>query len=170
MDDVTSCYCFDIDGVLANHSHRKHLVAGQTKNWAAYNEAAAADPPIEAMVAVARALSSQYPIVYVTGRSEAYREQTLAWLRGHGLPAGALYMRSADEVEGSDASKARLMRRVLSDGYAPLLAFDDRAAVVEAWHQLGVACCLVAPGMRRPVRLSKQSSRVRTRCRTFVRV
>lgn len=164
------CFCFDIDGVLANHEHRKHFVSGPIKDWTAYSAAAKRDEPITAMVAVVRSLAAQHKIVYVTGRSESCREPTLAWLSQNELPAGELYMRAADETEGSDVSKARTIARVLSDGWKPLAAFDDRADVLAVWQDAGVLACIITPTKRRPPRLLRPSHRSRSRVRTTVRV
>jgi hypothetical protein len=167
---MTTCFCFDIDGVLADHGHRKHLVAGFEKDWTAYDAAATLDEPIAAMVAVARSLAAHHAIVYVTGRGENCRAATLAWLQQHGLPAGPLYMRTDGEGAGADVSKARVIARALKDGWRPLAAFDDRADVLAAWQEEGVLACLISPAKRRPPRLVRPASRGRTRVRTAVRV
>ena len=42
--------------------------------------------------------------------------------------------------------KAQLLKRILSDGFELILAFDDRNSVVAMWRKLGVPCAQVAKG------------------------
>jgi phosphoglycolate phosphatase-like HAD superfamily hydrolase len=80
------CYVFDIDGTLADVSHRLHHIARKPKNWRAFF-AASADKAIEHICDLARHLSKVKPVVFVSGRSDAVRRETEEWLeRNKRLP------------------------------------------------------------------------------------
>lgn len=91
-----SCYIFDIDGTLADCSHRLHHIQKQPKDWDAFFAACMDDQPIAHMVALAKSLP--LPIVCVSGRSDVVRVETDFWLRVRaGLNPAALYMRRAGD-------------------------------------------------------------------------
>jgi hypothetical protein len=92
-DPVRPLAVFDVDGVLADVRHRLHHVAGRPKDWDAFFAAALDDPPLQQGVALARASAEDCDVVYVTGRPERCRADTLTWFRRHGLPEGELRMR-----------------------------------------------------------------------------
>lgn len=74
-------YVFDIDGTLADASHRVRYINNTPKNWPAFFEACRGDTVIEPIAKVARLmLANAYPIAYVTGRPEQYMAQTVEWL------------------------------------------------------------------------------------------
>ena len=84
----------DIDGVLADPSHRLHFIEGHPKNWKGFFGQADRDPPLAEGIDVVRALVAQgVAIVYVTGRPEYLRRSTHLWLQRQGLPVDALHLR-----------------------------------------------------------------------------
>lgn len=141
------CFVFDIDGTLADGSHRIHHITKRPKDWAAYFAAADKDKLIHHVADVLTALyDSVYQIVYVTGRPEDYRAQTQSWLDRHGLPVTPLYMRPSGDHRDDDVVKVELLGRMRADGYEPAMVFDDRARVVKAFRAAGVAVAQVAEG------------------------
>lgn len=141
----TRCYLFDLDGTLADCSHRLHHIKGARKNWRAFFAACSRDGPIPHMVELARHLMKVETVVFVSGRSDEVREQTLEWLKGHGLK-GPLYMRRAGDRRSDFIVKAELLDRVIRDGFEPIMAFDDRDQVVKMWREKGIPCAQVAEG------------------------
>ncbi len=98
-----------------------------------------------------RALSTFATIVYVSGRSDVCREQTVQWLIDHGFPfdfpfEDALYMRKKGDHRDDDHLKIEMLAQLRADGYEPIMAFDDRDRVVRAWREAGVPCAQVAEG------------------------
>lgn len=142
------CYIFDIDGTLADGGHRLHHILKTPKDWRAFFAACPSDEPIKHMIEVAQRLGAgdDIAIVYVSGRSDEVREQTEVWLRDHGLPRGPLYMRKAGDYTDDNLLKIEILKQVRADGYDPIMAFDDRARVVQAWRDAGIPCAQVAPG------------------------
>lgn len=137
IDHPSSLAVFDIDGVLADVRHRLHHVAVRPKDWAAFFAAAPADPPLAAgLAAVAAAHEAGHRIVYLTGRPERCRDDTLAWLAAHGLPGGPLHMRGDADRRPARVTKVATLRR-LSRQHRIAACFDDDAAVVAAIRSAG---------------------------------
>lgn len=127
---------FDVDGVLADVRHRLHHVERSPKDWDAFFAAAPDDPPLEAGVALARNSAQDCEVVYVTGRPERCRADTLAWFERHGLPAGELSMRSGRDRRPARVAKPELLRR-LAAGRVVAVVVDDDLAVCRAYEQAG---------------------------------
>lgn len=142
-----NCYIFDIDGTLANCSHRLHHIQKQPKDWTSFFAACGDDAPIAHIIELAQTLrlASAKSLVFVSGRSDECRPATEMWLREHGL-SGALYMRKAGDHRDDDIIKVEILSQVRADGYEPIMAFDDRDRVVAAWRAAGIPCAQIAPG------------------------
>jgi hypothetical protein len=148
----TGCVIVDIDGTLADNSHRQHhLNHGDydcVKNdWAAFFAGIPDDKPITPVVEVVDALRlAGWPIVLATGRSETNRAATQAWLEKHGIVYDELYMRAADCYRQDAIVKSEMLDRILADGWDPLLVIDDRQSVVDMWRSRGLVCLQAAKG------------------------
>jgi phosphoglycolate phosphatase-like HAD superfamily hydrolase len=140
------CYLFDIDGTLADCSHRIHHIQNAPKDWDAFFSVCHLDAPIRHMIDLACALRARSKVVYVSGRSDQCREQTETWLRTNGLPLGPIYMRKQGDHRDDDIIKIELLQQLRADGFDPIMAFDDRNRVVAAWRAAGIPCAQVAPG------------------------
>ncbi len=139
------CYIFDIDGTLADLTHRLHYIQKHPKDWDSFFAACVHDTPIPHIVTLAKCLP--LPIVCVSGRSDVVRIETDYWLRVKaGLAPAALYMRKGGDRRSDDIVKTEILDKLRSDGWRPLMAFDDRDRVVKAWRAAGVPCAQVAEG------------------------
>ena len=127
---------FDIDGVLADVRHRLHLVERRPKDWDGFFDAAVDDPPLEQGVQLALASAQDCDLVYLTGRPERCRADTLAWLERHGLPAGPLSMRRGRDFRPARVAKLELLRR-LARTRTVAVAVDDDAQVCDAYEGAG---------------------------------
>ena len=140
-------YVFDIDGTLADASHRLHHIAGTPKNWPAFFEASRGDLVIEPIAKIARLmLANSYPIAYVTGRPESTRSFTLEWLLQHHLwnsPQTHLFMRPVHDYRKDEEVKPELIKKL---PYPVTAIFEDRACVVQKWRELGYTCLQVNDG------------------------
>lgn len=134
--DVRPLAVFDIDGVLADVSHRLHLVEGSRKDWDAFFSAAPDDPPLPQGVALVRESAKDCDVVYLTGRPERCRADTLAWLTRHGLPDGELAMRSGTDRRPARLTKPTLLRR-LARGRPVAVVVDDDERVCDAYERAG---------------------------------
>lgn len=127
---------FDIDGVLADVRHRLHHVERRPKDWDAFFAAAVDDPPLEQGVALARASAEDCEVVYVTGRPERCRRDTLAWFRQHGLPEGTLSMRRSGDRRPARQAKLQLLQRLARDRTVAVVV-DDDLQVCRAYEDAG---------------------------------
>jgi len=121
---------FDIDGVLADVSHRLHFLARHPRRWDRFFAAADRDPLLTEGAARLRAALADHDVIYLTGRPERSRRLTERWLARHGLPTGPLLMR-----EDYDYRPARWMKRdalrELAETRDVVSVLDDDPAVVE---------------------------------------
>ena len=127
---------FDIDGVLADVRHRLHHVERRPKDWDAFFAAAVDDPPLAEGVALAQASAEDCEVVYVTGRPERCRADTLAWFARHGLPPGRLSMRAERDHRPARLAKPQLLRR-LAAGRVVAVVVDDDPQVCAAYEAAG---------------------------------
>jgi len=127
---------FDVDGVLADVRHRLGHLERRPKDWDAFFDAAVDDPPLATGVALAQASAQDCEVVYVTGRPERCRADTLAWFAQHGLPEGTLSMRGARDRRPARIAKLELLLRLASDRVVAV-AVDDDPAVCQAYEDAG---------------------------------
>lgn len=127
----------DIDGVLADVSHRVAHVQRRPKNWAAFFAAMADDPVLPEGLALANQLAEEHDVVYLTGRPAAYAQVTRDWLDRHGLPAGPVMHRRDGDRRPARVAKAALLRAILAKA-SVAVAVDDDEAVCGAYRRLGV--------------------------------
>lgn len=136
----------DLDGTLADCQHRVPLITETPKRWAEFFAACGNDHPIKHVIDLVNALCGQYEIWITSGRSDECRDETLLWLKKHGVAFDRLIMRRAGDHIDDGALKPSWVK----DGTIPLhrvaFALDDRDRVVAAWRALGIPCFQVAPG------------------------
>ncbi len=135
-DPLRPLAVFDVDGVLADVRHRVHLVERRVKDWDAFFDAALDDPPLATGVALAVQSALDCEVVYVTGRPERCRVDTLAWFARHGLPAGRLEMRRERDRRPARTAKLELLRRLATDRVVAVCV-DDDPSVCRAYAAAG---------------------------------
>lgn len=142
------CYIFDIDGTLADHTHRLYHIAKEPKDWRAFFAEVGGDKRIPHMWELCNDLfCTGSTFVYVSGRSDECRSLTQDWLNWNDFPCSdQLYMRKAGDHRPDYQVKGELLDQLLADGYVPIMAFDDRTQVVNFWRSRGVPCAQVAEG------------------------
>ena len=70
----------DIDGTLADGSHREHFVQGEKKDWNAYYSLLENDSPIDLVVRWVRELYKDHTVCLVSGRPDTHQLKTMIWL------------------------------------------------------------------------------------------
>lgn len=138
---------FDLDGTLADLTHRRHFVAARPKNWKAFFAGVEHDAVIEPVATALRQFAAgAHRVIVCSGRPDDLREATERWLARHELWHSGLYMRRAGDYRADDVVKEELLDQILVDGFAPELVFDDRDRVVKMWRRRGLVCAQVAEG------------------------
>lgn len=146
-------YLFDIDGTIADLSHRLHHITDKPKDLRTFFSKCHLDVPIPHIIELAKRLWATTPIIFVSGRSDECRMATVQWLEAQGFPMIGhkghpynLYMRKAGDHRPDNLVKAELLDAIKADGYQPIMAFDDRDQVVKMWRERGIPCAQVADG------------------------
>jgi phosphoglycolate phosphatase-like HAD superfamily hydrolase len=121
---------FDIDGVLADVTHRLHHLRARPQRWERFFAEADVDPLLDEGAGRLRAAQADHDVIYLTGRPERNRRLTERWLTSHDLPTGPLHMREDDDYRPARMMKRQVLRRL---GRSRKIAsvIDDDPAVVE---------------------------------------
>ena len=145
---TSSSVIFDIDGTLADCTHRLPFIQQPPKDWDAFFGAMAGDALIQPVAEILDAFVQQFKhtIVLCSGRPENYREPTEKWLLACGIKWSRLYMRPAGDHRDDHIIKRELLDQIRADGWNPFLAIDDRQRVVDMWRNNGLVCLQCAPG------------------------
>src|SRR5262245_24972548 len=139
----------DIDGTLADSSHRLHLIQGETKNWDAFFDACDRDTPIKPMCDLVKSLHEHHRVIFVTGRPARIRDKTIAWLGKFGLlfdnPPHLLMRKDADHSPDFVVKEA-MLKLMRTHGYKPKLVIEDRKQVVDMYRKRGLIVLQCAEG------------------------
>jgi len=115
----------DIDGVLADVRHRLHHVTERPKDWVAFFAAAPDDPILEKGLETVRKLAEVYDVVYLSGRPEHCRRDTVDWFAKHGVPTGELLLRRHGDYRPARAMKVESLNRLSEDATVAVFVDDD---------------------------------------------
>lgn len=138
---------FDLDGTLADCSHRRHMVEADKPDFKAFYEACGDDKPIIATSHVYASLKKVFwaqDIVIWSGRCESVRRQTEWWLYSFidtsvHWNEPRLKMRPEGDSTPDDELKERWLDEHLAAGGKGVdMVFDDRPKVVRMWQRRGI--------------------------------
>lgn len=134
----------DIDGTVAD------MGKGQPGRRSPFDwDRVGEDEPIWPVINVVKALCRDWSAIFVSGRDEICRRETLLWLDKHGLTPYAstpLFMRPHKDYRSDVDVKREIYEREIRDRYDVRLVLDDRIQVVNLWRELGLTCFQVAEG------------------------
>jgi len=142
----------DIDGVLADGSHRNHLIEnkknrGDPKIWREYFDGIPHDRVFEWCRQVLNRFSPDHSIIFMTARPERYRELTEEWLLLNNIQYDELYMRQDNlratdplnkDFEPDSVIKRRFYDDHIKEKYRISFILEDRKAVVDMWRSIGL--------------------------------
>lgn len=95
----------DVDNVMADLSHRAHLVKGQSRDWTKFYAELPNDKPVGLANFMFNMMRRHgHSIVIVTGRDERFRKETKEWLDKNNFKYDELIMRP----EGSRIPNGRM--------------------------------------------------------------
>lgn len=123
---------FDLDNTLADTAHRQRFLERRPRDWDAFFAAAPHDPPIAEGIALAREHAEECEVVYLTGRPERCRRDTLDWLAAQGLPEGRVYMRRDHDRRPARRTKLEILRRLAGTRDIRVLVDDDELVCQDA--------------------------------------
>lgn len=142
MSAKPNCVIFDIDGTIADNSHRLYLIQDEEKDWTRYFENCVYDDPIWSIINTLKWYQSEgAAIVFSSGRAEFTRQSTKTWLEDKAEISAwsGLYMRPENDYRSSVDLK-RGMLHVIKQSYTPILAVDDNMDDVRMYFNNNVPC------------------------------
>ena len=109
----------DIDGTIADNTHRNHFLNNKKKDWDSYRELAINDDVHDDVIIVLKALKAiGCKLVLCTGRMERERTMTVDWLRKNDIfnMFSVLYMRKENDHREDYIVKKELLDWMRRDG------------------------------------------------------
>lgn len=156
---IPCAYIFDIDGTLADCSHRIHFIEPaesfgrknieieEKPDWENFYRACVDDKPIQGVIETLKLLAfTGIKILLVTGRPKNYLNETLAWLLKQNIKFDGIYMREDGDHRPDYIIKHELYMNYISKNYVIQGVFEDRKQCVNMWRGLGLTCFQVAEG------------------------
>lgn len=139
---------FDVDGTLADVTHRRHHLEQEPRDWDSWN-AKMGEDKLKATVAGMYdifANKSHIDVMIVTGRFERYRRTTEFWMNRYNLNKHTrMYMRGDGDYRSDWQVKFDFLQHIRKT-HDVMLVLDDRDSVVQMWRDNGCECFQVAPG------------------------
>lgn len=123
---------FDLDNTLADTAHRQRFLERKPRDWDGFFAAAPQDPPIPQGIALVLESAEECEVVYLTGRPERCRQDTLDWLGAQGLPEGRIHMRRDNDRRPARRTKLEILRRLARTREIRVLVDDDELVCVDA--------------------------------------
>lgn len=149
MSKKSKAVIFDLDGTLADITHRLHYIKGyqtgdeqNSVDWNTFNEACVNDEPKWDIIELLDVFkTNNYKIIICTGRAGTPKVMALTkqWLKIHCIEYDAIYFRGEKDFRSDDVVK-RGMLNDIKNRWTILMAIDDRQRVVEMWRKEGLTC------------------------------
>lgn len=144
---MINAYIFDIDGTLADATHRLPMIQGELKDWDGFYKACVDDTVIENVARIYKTLrDAGYYIILMTGRSEDSQTETMEWLLEHDLNPRWLLMRPSGDHRPDYIVKKELYEKWVKPNFNVIGVFEDRTSVVQMWREIGLTCFQVDQG------------------------
>ena len=135
-DKVVVC---DLDGTLADISHRLHLIRRKSRDYTAFHNGAPADKPNEWCIRLLRAVRSMgMEIHIVSARPDRLRAISAQWLNTYFEAPYQLHLVRGPEDEDRQDKDLKV---AWAEGFGVdriLFWIDDRQRVVDAIRDLGL--------------------------------
>lgn len=154
---------FDLDGTIADISHRVHHVRDGSSNWDAFFAECVNDRPQWHVIRTIFAhLDAGHTVEIWSARSDVVRAETCAWLAEHNIFPGMLtHMRAAGDNTADVVLKRHWLNQ-LHESERPDLVYDDRQRVVEMWREEGIPCFQVTADWEKPRSITPTSDSILT--------
>ncbi|TWD83804.1 putative acid phosphatase of HAD superfamily subfamily IIIB [Kribbella amoyensis] len=137
MPDAKPPYAvLDIDATLSDTSRRIHFLDRRPKDWNAFFAHAKEDAVLDEGLAVATTLAETHEIVYLSGRPERLRRDTVKWLKDNGFPEGRIFLRGNTDRRPSAVMKLYRLKALRAERPVAVLV-DDDVRVCDAAEKAG---------------------------------
>jgi regulator of replication initiation timing len=137
----------DVDGTLADNTHRQHFLKEELKNWDSFfaPDAVMRDTVVKgANRAVDQLRTLKHDLLVITGRHEALRDTTMRWLLENfdlSLPDTHLMMRAnGNMLNASEYKREQLInfKASLENKDAGFIFIDDDAQICNTLQPLAI--------------------------------
>lgn len=148
-EQMKNIIVFDIDGTLADISHRQGYVRQKPKRWDLFNRTMDKDSPHDDVIWLFKVLQERDDTIMIvaSGRGTENRPETEEWLAKHGIVYEKLYMRPVRDHRRDSIIKLEILEQIKAEYGVPFMVFDDRDQVVhETWRFSNIRCMQVADG------------------------
>ena len=156
----------DIDGTLMNVEDRRVFAvenkspADNKMNWDVFLDPEVMEkydrPNWDVVFLIKKLMSTGSTIIFTSARNERHRDVSIKQIV-HGCnismavttysnKGNRLYLRRDGDFRGDEITKKEIFEKILTDGFRPQLAFDDRDRVVSMWRSIGLPCFQVREG------------------------
>ena len=134
MGNIILC---DIDGTVADNSHRQHFLEGK-KDWDGFFSELTNDLPIQLIIdKVIQEQANGREIVFLTGRPERHRYSTTLWLKEHFDFEFKLLMRN----DGDQRNKLEIKKEIFEKNFKPdeiYCVFENDYELIKMWKELSL--------------------------------
>lgn len=129
----------DIDGTVADITHRLEYVKGDKKDWKAFFGAMDKDTRRWSVYkqAMEEAVANDGELIFVSARPEDYREVTEKWLADNFMEHTHLIMRPSGNSRPDTEVKQAIYDKFLKK-YNIIKVYDDRPSVIRMWRENGL--------------------------------
>ncbi len=136
-DSIVLC---DIDGTLADTTHRLHYLEGGKKDWRGFFSEMSKDPiRNEVRSKLIDLYNKGKGVIYVSARPEDYRDVTLKWLEKNGVSfAFTILMRRSNDSRPDTEVKKQILDTYFPDKSVIHKVIDDRPSVIRMWRENGL--------------------------------
>lgn len=150
MKERTKVVIVDIDGTVADLTHRLHYIKDKdNKDWENFYDKMTDDTPIAGAaeyivseLAKLVDLDTKLHFIFVTGRRDTHRAQTVEWLEKHCPLAAPGYYTLIMRRAGDTRTDVEVKEEIYDIGIAPtrdvVAAFEDRPRIIELWKRKGI--------------------------------
>lgn len=137
--ELKPAFIIDIDGILSKSEVRGQFKDDVAKgNFEFFANMMPHFQPNKWAVGLTKALSHDYVVIFLTARSEEYRQDTCDWIHRHvGISNFKLIMRDVSGEE-DHVVKKRLYLEKVRGRYHVLAAIDDTKEVSKLWKTLNI--------------------------------
>jgi hypothetical protein len=144
MEQKPHVVLVDVDGTVALMGKGEHGRRGPF-DWDRVGED---DPNLPVIRLVRMFRREGFGTVFVSGRDEVCRDQTLMWLDHHvvAVPEHHLLMRRRKDNRPDHEVKLEIYKRHIELDFDVAYVLDDRDQVVRMWRSLGLTVLQVAEG------------------------
>jgi len=134
MANIILC---DIDGTVADNSHRQHFLEGK-KDWDGFFSELVNDLPIHPIIdKINQEQADGKEIVFLTGRPERYRYSTTLWLKEYFNFEFKLLMRK----DGDQRNKLEVKKEIFTqnlENQKIFSVFENDLDLIYMWRNLGL--------------------------------